>query len=754
MRTSVFKEFPIGYPDQDNVLDYGELFVELPVAASDNIRIKIGDGKRKYKDLPYRLGDTSTDELYFTESEEKTLNNALSKVTSGADVATSISNLKKAIQLTAKESGYTTTISDEYVDVDTTTKKITTMDEALKLLTEKEPLSIVLGTLTQAIEITFNKEAETGNIDIAVQTLSKIGEDTSTTVDEALDKVKAGNQLGDVLGALKNAIGLVDKESSESIKDVSTSVINYTDSTDTSVKEALDKTKSGNKLQDVVAGLKQAVNLIQNASVAKDVSDTTVHIKKSDAETREEAIDQIDAATEMDSLMGAIKKAIELTDSTSDFGEETEALAAKKLNASLRGIMSGLETSNYQGTEEVADTEPTNNAVDSKEDIAFKEVFFKDSKSTTEQDALNEVSSGAHLSEIIAGLKQAIVLVNNEIKISNMQVDYIDDQSTSIEAVSKNARSGNQLKIVIAALERSIQILDQTDKELNNKIVQSTQNIGKYRVSFKENNDNSIDKINDSIVTGTDLSSIVANLKRSIAILNKKSNLVQKPNLNAMPLSISAKGYTSATSAANNINSGITTADAISCIKQAILILDQNKASKSDGISDKQVIFTKNTSSTRNMALQSVFSGNSLSSNIAALKRAIELTDDGADVSDKTVNFVDDNSQTIDEALAKVRSGGQLKLDIASLKKAIELISDKELKHLDISSKTVNFVQIITGTASDNIANIKSGDDLSTVISYIKKVLMDQQEKISSLEKQNAVLSRTLAEMINKESAT
>ena len=753
MRTSVFNEFPIGHPDQENILGYGEIFIELPVAASDNIRIKIGDGKRKYKDLPYRLGDTSTDELYFGESEEKTINNALSKVVSGADVATSISNLKKAIELTAKESGggsYSSNISDEYVTVDTTTKKITSVDEALKLLTEKEPLSIVLGTLTQAVEITFNKDNTTGNIDIATKVLSKVTDDKSTTVDEALNKVKAGNQLGDVIGALKNAIGLVEKESATTVKDVSTSTINYTDSTETTIKEALEKTKSGNKLQDVVSGLKQAVSLIQNATVSKDISENSIKIKPSEAKTQEEALDEIENASEMDSLIGSIKQAIILTDKISDYGEETEALGAKKLNASLRAIVSDIESSGYEGTEEVADTEPTNNAVDSKEDIAYKEIRFNKSNAKTEQDALNEVSSGGHLADIIAGLKQAIVLVNKEIKISNMQVDYIDDQSTSIKAVSKNARSGNQLKIIIAALERSIQLLDNADKDLHNEIKQSCQNIGKYRVSFTENKDNSIDKINSSIVTGSDLSSIVANLKRSIEILNKRSNLIQQPNFNSMPLSIIAKNYTSATTAANNINSGISTEDAISSIKQAILILDKNKASKNDSISDKQVVFEKNTSSTRNMALQSVFSGNSLSSNIAALKRAIELTDDGTDVSDKTVNFIDDNSQTIDEALAKVKSGGQLKLDIASLKKAIELISDKELKHLDISSKPVEFYQIITGTVSDNISNIKSGNDLSSILSYIKKVLMDQQERINALERQNAVLSHTITELTKK----
>ena len=78
------------------------------------------------------------------------------------------------------------------------------------------------------------------------------------------------------------------------------------------------------------------------------------------------------------------------------------------------------------------------------------------------------------------------------------------------------------------------------------------------------------------------------------------------------------------------------------------------------------------------------------------------------------------------------------------------IISDKELKHLDISSKPVEFYQIITGTTSDNIANIKSGNDLSSVLSYIKKVLIDQQERINALERQNAVLSHTIAELTKK----
>jgi len=767
MRTSIFKDFPTGYPNPDLVLGYGELFIELPPNDSDNIRVKYGDGETKYKDLPYRLGDTSTDELYFSESEVETLSEALEKVVSGADVKTIISNLKKAIELTASGSGQIIDIGKEKVQPDLETKKYDTVEEALAALTEKESLSIVLGTLTQAIKITY-EQGGTG-IDIAVEKLSKVVEDEYKDASEALANVTAGKELGVVIGALKNAIELVEQEipgpgpTPPSPTDVGNSVITYDESKAETVKEALDEAGSGNKLKNIISGLKAAIKLVQIGGGENiNVTKSEIEYVPSYAETKEDALDEVDQTDELGILVGALKRAIELTDDTSDYGEETAILGARKLNASLRSIMDDIDKSGvYQGSEETLqenqihistnEGKKVDNAIPDLVDISYKDIIFKESNASTEKAALNTVESGNSLGTIIAGLKKAIELIDHEIDISNMTIEYIDDNSTSVAAVETNAKSGKQLKSIVASLKRSIELLndkvDNTVKTVDDKNKQLLSNVGSGRVSFTNADSSTSDptKLMAKIVTGTELSVIVADLKRGIELLDKK--IPQPVNINKEGLILKDVKGTSATTVGNSVKTGIAIADAVSALKQAILLLDKNKMPANADISAKPVAFKPNKASTRSLALQSVLSGNSLSANIAALKRAIELTEQTDDISNKTVKFVENTSITAQEALANIKSGAALNTDIAGLKRAVELISGDQLHDLDISTKKIVWNLATTGTTLDVLANIKSGQELNILMPYIKRALKDSYDKISELERTQKQLKKTIEEI-------
>lgn len=702
MRTSIYKDFPVGYPDPEVVLGYGELFVELPLKDSDNIRIKYGDGKTKWKDLPYRLGDTSTDELYFTESDESSLNNALSKVVNGTDVRTAIANLKRAIELTSLASGIVPNISKENVNIDKS-KTYTSASEAIKALTANEPLEVVLGTMSQAIQLTFENCAE--GIDVSASKII-IKPDYSATVEEALDKVNSDNDLGTILGALKNAVNLIE---TSGISNVSGAEINYSESNAKTVTEALEEASNGSSLNEIVAGLKRAIKLVQiGGGQAIDVTDSAIASKSNKAESKEEALNDADTAKKLGDVIAAIKRAIVLTNELSDFGEEQLDDRAAKLSASLNQINNTLATRinpvvGYG----------SNNAIDQRIDISGKEVFYNNSSAKTKNDALKECTTGEPLSAIVAGLKKAIELMDRDIDISTLTVDYIDDESTSVESVADNARAGKQLKDILASLKRSIILLN---KKVENQ----------KRVSFTTDspNANSATEYVNKIVTGSELSDIIVNLKKAIILLDNKA--ITPPDLDSYSLQIIKKKFTSATTAANSIKNKIGVSDAVSALKQAILLLDDTKEDKDAPISKRVVYFDNDKSTNRDMALKSVLSGKSVSDNIAALKRAIELTSTNDEISSNIISFnPDKTSGTVERALDQIKSGNTLGNDIASLRRAIELLYNSDIKDIDISTKKVEWNLITTGTTLDALSNISSGKDLNVLMPYIKKVLSD-----------------------------
>lgn len=720
MRTSIYKDYPVGHPDPNRVLDYGELFIELPEKNSDNIRIKYGDGKTKYKDLPYRLGDTSTDELYFKESDEATINNALSKVVNGTDVRTAIANLKRAIELTAISSGIVPNISKENVTINTD-NKFTNVSDALEALTKTEPLEVTLGNMTQAITLIMKSSAS--GLDISVQKVNVVP-DYSTSVEEALDKVHSDEELGVIVGALKNAISLIEESG---VGNVSNAKISYNESNAKTVSEALEEASNGSSLNEIVAGLKKAVNLVQiGGGDALDVTGSAIYPEESSATTKEEALNDADKSKKLGDVIAAIKKAIALTDSISDYGEETAVLAAKRLSAALNKINDNLIS--YVPAP-VTTTKSSDNAIDEKVDINKKQVFYNESSAKSQQAALKEAQSGESLSSVIAGLKKAIELMDKEINISNLTVNYVDDESTSVESVAQNARAGQQLKDIIASLKNAILLL--------NKKVE-----GQKYVSFIEDSDaKTATEYANKIVTGAELSDIVVNLKKAIILLDNKAATL--PNFNNYPLQIVKTKFSSATTAANSISNGSGIGEAVSALKQAVILLDDQKDSLKNAISDRIVYFDEDRSTTRDMALKSVLSGKSVSDNIAALKRAIELTDTNDEISNKSVKIVDDDSATIEEALNKIKSGNTLNADIAELKRAIELINSSD-RDIDISTQKVEWNLATTGTTLDALACIDSGRELNIIIPYIKKVLTDAVSDIKMIQKRQTQLEKQI----------
>ena len=87
------------------VLGAGELFVEYPDTGvgSGASKIKIGDGVTAYSLLPYALGDTSVQEVTYTESTATTVSQALAEAASGSALGNIIAGLKKAVELSSTE---------------------------------------------------------------------------------------------------------------------------------------------------------------------------------------------------------------------------------------------------------------------------------------------------------------------------------------------------------------------------------------------------------------------------------------------------------------------------------------------------------------------------------------------------------------------------------------------------------------------------------------------------------------------------
>lgn len=99
------------------VLAAREDFLELQGSEIGQVKckLKMGDGVTPYKDLPYAMGDTSTDPIDFGNNSSGTATAALSSVVSGAKLSDIISGLKQAATLNAGKVNNVVNILDSAV---------------------------------------------------------------------------------------------------------------------------------------------------------------------------------------------------------------------------------------------------------------------------------------------------------------------------------------------------------------------------------------------------------------------------------------------------------------------------------------------------------------------------------------------------------------------------------------------------------------------------------------------------------------
>lgn len=85
----------------NTVLASGENFLEIQgsTVGKSKVKMKMGDGTTAYKDLPYVLGDTSTDPISFQENAATDATTALGSVTTGQSLDNIVAGLKKAVSL-------------------------------------------------------------------------------------------------------------------------------------------------------------------------------------------------------------------------------------------------------------------------------------------------------------------------------------------------------------------------------------------------------------------------------------------------------------------------------------------------------------------------------------------------------------------------------------------------------------------------------------------------------------------------------
>lgn len=87
---------------KSTLLKEGEFFVEVPDdgVGKGHSKIKIGDGVTAYSSLPYALGDTSNDNITFTDNDTSTdVNTAVTNVASGRSLGGIIASIKNALKL-------------------------------------------------------------------------------------------------------------------------------------------------------------------------------------------------------------------------------------------------------------------------------------------------------------------------------------------------------------------------------------------------------------------------------------------------------------------------------------------------------------------------------------------------------------------------------------------------------------------------------------------------------------------------------
>ena len=97
------------------VLQNGEFFLEAPDTGvgTGHSKIKMGDGVRAYKDLPYAVGDTENNVITFAENTRSKVNEAINDVASGGKLKNLIAALKRACQLNASS---ISTLNTEYAN--------------------------------------------------------------------------------------------------------------------------------------------------------------------------------------------------------------------------------------------------------------------------------------------------------------------------------------------------------------------------------------------------------------------------------------------------------------------------------------------------------------------------------------------------------------------------------------------------------------------------------------------------------------
>lgn len=102
------------------ILEKGEFFLEYPNTGPGTkglYRIKIGDGKSKYKDLPYAFGDISEDPLVLKEDSIKYIDfeTAMKEIKNGASVSQVVLNIKAALKFIKEELDEHTSDADIHI---------------------------------------------------------------------------------------------------------------------------------------------------------------------------------------------------------------------------------------------------------------------------------------------------------------------------------------------------------------------------------------------------------------------------------------------------------------------------------------------------------------------------------------------------------------------------------------------------------------------------------------------------------------
>ena len=102
------------------VLEEGEIFVECPDGGvgTGKCKVKIGDGVTAYAILPYALGDSLEDAIYYIEDQGNDIQILLNQIEPGVTIGTFVSKIKRIAQLLFNKFSdyYTTTQMDTIIN--------------------------------------------------------------------------------------------------------------------------------------------------------------------------------------------------------------------------------------------------------------------------------------------------------------------------------------------------------------------------------------------------------------------------------------------------------------------------------------------------------------------------------------------------------------------------------------------------------------------------------------------------------------